>query len=65
MKIKFRTYCGQAGDSQELIIGISECGTRESELIYRTGWFRYYFMKRAKKRIIRRIELLTGSKHEE
>ena len=39
MKVTFRTYCGLAGDLQELII--------------------------AKKRLIKKLELLTGQKHVE
>ena len=65
MKVTFRTYCGLAGDLQELLIAKSETGIEESELIYRVGWFRYYRMKRAEKRLIKILELLTGSKHVE
>ena len=65
MKITFRTYCGLAGDLQELLIAKSDTGIEESELISRVGWFRYYRMKRMKKRLIKRIELLTGQKHTE
>ena len=65
MKVTFRTYCGLAGDLQELLIAKSDTGIEESELIYRVGWFRYYRMKIAKKRLIKRLELLTGSKHVE
>jgi hypothetical protein len=39
MKVTFRTYCGLAGDLQELII--------------------------AKKRLIKKLEILTGQKHVE
>jgi len=65
MKVTFRTYCGLAGDLQELLIAKSETGIEESELIYRVGWFRYYQMKKAKNRLIKRLELLTGKKHVE
>lgn len=65
MKVTFRTYCGLAGDLQELIIARSDTGIEESELIYRVGWFRHYRMKRAKKRLMKRLELLTGKKHVE
>jgi hypothetical protein len=65
MKVTFRTYCGLAGDFQELLIAKSEIGIEESELIYRVGWFRHYRMKRAKKRLVKILELLTGSKHVE
>tara|TARA_B110000967_G_C18734428_1_gene484337 strand:- start:583 stop:780 length:198 start_codon:yes stop_codon:yes gene_type:complete len=65
MKVTFRTYCGLAGDLQELLIAKSETGIEESELIYRAGWFRHYRMKIAKKRLVKILELLTGSKHVE
>ena len=65
MKVTFRTYCGLAGDLQELLIAESETGIEARELIYRVGWFRHYRMKRAKKRLVKILELLTGSKHVE
>ena len=65
MKVYFRTYCGLAGDLQELLIGESESGIEESELIPRIGWFRYRKMQRAKRRIMKRLELKTGRKHSE
>jgi len=65
MKVTFRTYCGLAGDLQELLIAKSYTGIEESKLIYRVGWFRYYRMKRAKNRLIKRLELITGQKHVE
>lgn len=65
MKVVFRTYCGLVGDLQELLIGKSDTGVEESDLIYRVGLFRHYRMKKAKKRIIKRLELLTGKKHTE
>lgn len=65
MKVMFRTYCGLAGDLQELLIGRSDTGIEESELIYRTGWFRHYRMRITKKRLTKKLELLTGVKHVE
>lgn len=65
MKVTFRTYCGLAGDSQELLIATSENDIQESALIYRCGFLRYYRMKRAKKKLIKILELLTGQKHAE
>ena len=65
MKVTFRTYCGLAGDLQELLIAKSDTGIEESELIYRVGWFRHYRMRTAKKRLTKRLELLTGKKHTE
>jgi hypothetical protein len=63
MKVVFRTYCGLAGDLQELLIARSETGIEESKLIDRVGWFRHYKMNRSKKRLIRLLELRTGKKH--
>jgi hypothetical protein len=63
MKVTFRTYCGLAGDLQELLIARSDTGIEQSKLVSRVGWFRYYRMKRAKKQLIKKLELLTGKKH--
>jgi len=65
MKVTFRTYCGIAGDLQELLIAKSDTGIEESELIHRVGWFRYFRMKKAKRRLLKRLELRTGKKHQE
>jgi len=65
MKVVFRTYCGLAGDLQELLTGKSESGIEEYKLIPVIGWFRYYWMRRAKRIIIKRLELRTGSVHVE
>lgn len=65
MKVTFRTYCGLAGDLQELLIARSDTRAEESELIYRVCWFKHYRMKIAKKRLMKRLELLTGKKHVE
>lgn len=65
MKVEFSTYCGLAGDLQELLIAESESGIEEHELIPRTGWFRYFFLKRAKNRLCKRLEMLTGKEHKE
>ena len=65
MKVIFRTYCGLAGDLQELLIARSGIGREESELIRRVGWFRHYRMRKAKKRLLKKLELLTGKKHVE
>jgi hypothetical protein len=65
MRVKFRTYCGLAGDLQELLVAKSDTGVEVSELISRVGYFRHYRMRRTKKRLIKRLELLTGKRHEE
>jgi len=64
MEVEFKTYCGLAGDLQELLIAKSEIGI-ESKLIPRTGWFRHLWMKRAKRILLKRLELKTGKKHVE
>lgn len=64
-KVTFHTYCGLAGDLQELLTGENLNGRRHSLLIPRSGWFRYWKMRRAKKRILREFELETGEKHVE
>lgn len=65
MKTTFRTYCGLAGDLQELLTARSAISLEVSELIPRTGILRYYRMRRAKKRLLRKLELLTGVVHYE
>lgn len=63
MKATFRTYCGTAGDLQTLLIADSESGLSESVLVPRTGWFKHYRMQRAKKKLLKKLEVLTGKKH--
>jgi hypothetical protein len=63
IKTTFRTYSGLAGDLHELLIAKSETGVQESKLIDCTGWFRYYKIKRAKKRLLKLLELRTGKTH--
>jgi hypothetical protein len=65
MKAEFRTYCGEAGSLYESLIARSESGVEESTLIKRVGWFRHWRMRRAKKRLLRKLELLTGRVHYE
>lgn len=65
MEATFRTYSGLAGDLQELLIAKSETGIEESILIGVTGLFRYYRMQLAKRKLLRRLELITGKKHTE
>ena len=63
--VKFRTYCGLGGDLQELLIAETSDGYKESILISRVGWFRLFFMRRAKKKLINRLELLTARRYNE
>jgi|AntDeeMinimDraft_6_1070357.scaffolds.fasta_scaffold08202_4 hypothetical protein len=65
MRVSFRTYCGEAGSLDELLIAESESGVEESTFIPRTGWFRHYRMRLAKKKLLKRLELVTGKKHVE
>jgi hypothetical protein len=65
MDVRFKTYCGLAGDLQELLIGEAETGITESELYNCTGLFKLYSMRKAKRKILKRIELLTGRKPKE
>ena len=67
MVVEFRTYCGLAGDLQELLIGENETNLKRSILIPRIGpnWYRLWRMKLAKRSILKEFELLTGKKHYE
>lgn len=67
MEVKFRTYCGLAGDLQELLIGESETNLSESILIPRIGpsWYRLWRIRRAKRSILKKFEVLTGKRHYE
>lgn len=67
MIANFRTYIGESGDLQELLIGENETNLKRSILIPRIGpnWYRIWRMKMAKRSILREFELLTGKKHYE
>lgn len=65
MKVKFRLYCGEAGDLQQLLIAETEDDNQEHILISRVGLFRSYFLNRAKRKLIKRLELKTGKKYRE
>lgn len=63
MTITFRTYCGLAGDLDELLIGETPDKRHDaSRFVPRTGfvWYRLWRIKRAKKQIINEIELNSG-----
>jgi hypothetical protein len=64
-KVNFRLYCGEAGDLQELLIAETDDGNKDSCLIYRVGIFRHFFLRRAKDKLIKRLELETGKKYTE
>ena len=62
-KVIYHTYCGLAGDLQEMLVATSSTGIQESTLITRVGLFRYYRMVKAKKKLAKLLELRTGKKH--
>ena len=59
MKVKFTTYCGLAGDSQELLIAVTANGLRFSRL-YNRMFFKNWNLSRAKKKLVTEIEIMTG-----
>lgn len=65
MKATFRTYHGLAGDLQELLIAKSDSGHEVSKLIPLISLFKYKRMKKAKRKLLKELELLTGKKHTE
>ena len=63
--VNFYSYNGMAGDLQELLVGVSSTGIRESTLYTRTGLFKNYCLKRAKKRLFKQLKKKTGLEHKE
>lgn len=61
----FRFYCGEAGSLQHLLIAETVDGCRESILLSRVGWFRSFFLNRAKNKLKKRLELKTARKYYE
>ena len=61
IQVKFHTYCGLAGDFHMLLVGTTEDGMRCSTLFNR-ACFRLFNLRRAKKRVMKEIEILTGQK---
>lgn len=53
--IEFRTYCGLAGDLQELLIARDSFGKEQHMLIPRTGLFKEYIIRRAKQKLINKL----------
>jgi hypothetical protein len=62
IKVHFHTYCGEAGDLQEMLVARTEQGHYESRLFYRFGPFASWNLMRAKRKLMERIELITGQK---
>ncbi len=60
MKVKFYTYCGEAGDLQGMIVAEIRGGIKFRRLFTRTGWFALWSLRRAKKKLMNQIELTTG-----
>lgn len=65
MKVNFRLYCGEAGNLQQLLMAKAEDGNEEAILISRVGLFRNCFLNRAKRKLIKKLELETGKKYTE
>ena len=63
--VNFYSYNGMAGDLHELLVGVSSTGIRESTLYTRTGLFKNYYLKRAKKRVFKQLKHKTGLEHQE
>lgn len=63
--VAFRFFCGEAGDLQHLLIAETNDGYSESILLSRVGLFRSLFLNRAKKKLVKQLELKTGRKYYE
>lgn len=60
MKVNFRQYQGLAGELDILLICESEEGHSESILYKNTGIFANWNLRRARNRLMKKMELLTG-----
>jgi len=58
MEVTFRTYCGLAGDLEELLILETSTGIRLSRL-YNRAFFKNFNQKRAKRKLLREFRNLT------
>lgn len=65
MKVSFRTYQGLAGELNQMLICESEHGHKETCLYSIVGPFKLWKLRRAKKKLIKRMELLTGKQIKE
>jgi len=63
MEATFRTFCGEAGSLDIMLIAENSEGQKERTFISRVGWFQHFFMKRAKKTLLKKLELRTGQLH--
>jgi len=63
--VNFYSYCGSAGDLQEMLTAESSTGVEETILYTRGGYFEVYNVKRAKKKLLKRLKKKTGKTHYE
>ncbi len=61
MKVSFRQYQGLAGELDIMLICESERGHKETRLYKNVGWFANWNLRRARKKLIKKMELLSGS----
>jgi len=61
MEVTFRQYQGLAGELDILLICESNSGHSVSRLYRHTGIFANWNLKRARRKLMRKMELLTGS----
>lgn len=58
MEVTFRTYCGLAGDLQELLILETSTGTKLSRL-YNRSFLKTFNQNRAKRKLLRELKKQT------
>jgi len=63
MRTEFSLYSGLAGDLQVTLKARNESGLVVSTLIPSTGWLRYRALRKAKRKLLKELELKTGQKH--
>lgn len=63
-QITFHVHNGLAGDLHQLLVGVDQEGRRISELFDRST-FPLWNLRRAKKKILKQFELLSGQTCEE
>jgi hypothetical protein len=63
--VNFYSYCGCAGDLQEMLVAVSSTGTKEYTLYTRVGLFSGISKKLAKKRLLKKLKTKTGNIHRE
>ena len=67
--VNYYSYSGCSGDLQEMLVGVSSTGIKEYTLYTRVSLFGNYFanlsLKRAKKRLLKKLKKTTGKIHTE